>query len=251
MNVFSKTVAPMKCLSRKLFEFRKASKGVAAVEFALIAPLLLVLFVGTVEISLLVSVDRKLSRASSTVADLITQSQAPSLNTIESLFGVVDKIMYPYTDKIPCVAITYVEANVEVDTNGDGTVGDGDDVVARVIWSIDNSTVGYDADTDTESDRFTRPDQNMCQPDPDGAPPAADDISRIARTELSIFPLPDTINTNLSQILVAEIAYDHTPIVGLVSTRGVADISFDRGKISLGDRIYLRPRLGSTPNPDP
>jgi len=250
MNVFSKTVAPIKHLSRKVFEFKKASTGVAAVEFALIAPLLLVLFVGTVEISLLVSVDRKLSRASSTVADLITQDQSPSLERIESLFGVVDNIMYPYTDKIPCVAISLVRSVAEIDTNGDGNVGDGDDVVARVAWSIDNSAVGYDADTDTSSDRFTRPDQTMCQPDPDAGPPPADAISRIARPENSIFPLPDTINTHNSRILVAEIAYDHTPIVGLVNTKGVADVSFDSGKITLGDRIYLRPRFESVNQPD-
>ena len=55
--------------------FRTEIRGVAALEFAIIAPILILMLVGTLEISLAIAVNRKVSRISSTVADLITQSQ--------------------------------------------------------------------------------------------------------------------------------------------------------------------------------
>ena len=99
--------------------FRDEARGVAAVEFAFIAPIMLLLFVGTIELSAGVSVNRKLSRLSSTVSDLVTQSQSLTANDIQAIMEVSSKVMHPYTDQVKIV-ITGMEI-----TSGQ----------ARVTWS--------------------------------------------------------------------------------------------------------------------
>lgn len=58
---------------RTLLEFLRGRKGVAAVEFALILPLMLLLYVGGAEVTTLLTIDRKVSRAASTLTDLLSQ----------------------------------------------------------------------------------------------------------------------------------------------------------------------------------
>lgn len=83
--------------------FRDEARGVAAVEFAFIAPIMLLLFVGTIELSAGVSVNRKLSRLSSTVSDLVTQSQSLTSSDVQSIMEVSSKVMHPYTDQVKIV----------------------------------------------------------------------------------------------------------------------------------------------------
>lgn len=80
--------------------FAREARGVAAVEFAFIAPIMILLFVGTIELSAGISTNRKLSRVSSAVSDLITQSQSLTQNDIVSIMDISSKIMYPYKETI-------------------------------------------------------------------------------------------------------------------------------------------------------
>lgn len=82
-------------------KFRKEAEGVAAVEFAFLAPLMLLMYLGTLEVSNAVSANRKLSRSAYTVGDLITQftssNSCMSKTQMDNIVAVADKIMYPYT----------------------------------------------------------------------------------------------------------------------------------------------------------
>lgn len=110
-------------LPGNLRRFRKDNKGVAALEFAIIAPILVLLFLGTIEISLAVSVDRKVSRVSSAVADLITQQPDDfDKATLDSIFEISSRVMYPYND--PNNPVEIVVSGLKID-NG----------VAKVEWS--------------------------------------------------------------------------------------------------------------------
>lgn len=98
----------IRCLARTIrlraamaaSRFRKETGGVAAVEFAFIAPIMILLFVGTIELSAGISTNRKLSRVSSTIGDLITQSQTLTQNDIVNIMDVSAKIMYPYSQDL-------------------------------------------------------------------------------------------------------------------------------------------------------
>lgn len=234
MNLLSKLHLSGIRMRNKILNFRKDSEGVAAVEFALIAPILLLLFVGTIEISLMVAIDRKISRTSSAIADLVAQGGFDNANSeaeIRAIFGMTDRIMYPYSNRIPCVVITQVFAEAEADTNGDGIKDGDDEVIARVIGSIDNST---------PDPNYTSPAAGQCSKSSVGLEP--DENARQKRVINSIFVLPDEINTDGTNLIIAEVEYDHKPIVGLVSSNSTGAVSFDDSLLTLGDRIFLRPR---------
>jgi len=80
--------------------FRDDCKGVAALEFALIAPIMIMLFVGTLEVSAAVSVNRKVSRISSVVGDLVTQSTELNGTDITNIMNVSSDIMEPYDNAV-------------------------------------------------------------------------------------------------------------------------------------------------------
>lgn len=80
--------------------FRDEVKGVAAIEFAFLAPLMLLMYVGTIEISSAMAANRKLSRVSSTIGDLLTQTDCFTDATITDIMKIADDIMYPYDDTL-------------------------------------------------------------------------------------------------------------------------------------------------------
>ena len=88
--------------------FRKDCEGVAALEFALIAPIMIMLFVGTLEVSAAVSVNRKVSRISSVVGDLVTQSGELDGTDIANIMDVSSDIMRPYQNAVK-IRITGIE----------------------------------------------------------------------------------------------------------------------------------------------
>ncbi len=61
--------------------------GVAAIEFALIAPVMIALYIGLAEISLAISADRNVSHAASVTGDLATQEENLTTSEIEDIFN--------------------------------------------------------------------------------------------------------------------------------------------------------------------
>ena len=105
----------------KFASFKKDNRGVAALEFAIIAPILILLFLGTLEISLAISVDRKVSRVSSAVADLVTQHEDQDFDRdyLNAMAEIADRIMFPYDDQLKISL-----AGIQITNN-----------VPRVVWS--------------------------------------------------------------------------------------------------------------------
>lgn len=65
---------PMHAISARLIAFLRDRRGVAAIEMAIIAPVLLLLYFGTVDTANWYMAHRRLILAGSTIADLTTQS---------------------------------------------------------------------------------------------------------------------------------------------------------------------------------
>ena len=74
--------------------------GFAAVEFALIVPIMLVLFFGTVEISNGVAVYRKVTLMAHTLSDLTSQSVSVQDSDLTNFFAASTGIMTPYSGPI-------------------------------------------------------------------------------------------------------------------------------------------------------
>src|SRR5690606_26993438 len=64
---------PQAWARRRLRRFSHDRRGAAAVEFALVVPLLLLLYLGTVEASALYTVDRRIVTISGTMGDLVAR----------------------------------------------------------------------------------------------------------------------------------------------------------------------------------
>src|SRR6195952_4824977 len=71
--------------------------GIAATEFAVIVPVMLVMFFGTVEFSSGVAVDRKVTLMARTLSDLTSQSVTVADTDMTNFFAASNAIMTPYS----------------------------------------------------------------------------------------------------------------------------------------------------------
>jgi len=71
--------------------------GIAATEFAVIVPIMLVMFFGTVEFSSGVAVDRKVTLMARTLSDLTSQSTTVTDIDLTNFFAASTGIMTPYS----------------------------------------------------------------------------------------------------------------------------------------------------------
>ncbi|BBE73181.1 TadE/TadG family type IV pilus assembly protein [Oharaeibacter diazotrophicus] len=90
-------MAPLTTLARRLLALARSNRGVSAVEFALILPVMLLLYAGGVELSEALSVDRKVNRVSSTICDLVSQVSNVSSSDMTDIFNASAAILEPYS----------------------------------------------------------------------------------------------------------------------------------------------------------
>jgi Flp pilus assembly protein TadG len=85
----------MRTTMKTLFKnYLKTDGGVAAIETAFIMPIMLIMYIGMVDLTSLVSMNRKLTQAASTLADVITQSKDTiAESNVADIFNAVDLIM--------------------------------------------------------------------------------------------------------------------------------------------------------------
>ena len=123
----------MKPMTRMWLRMRRSARdlsgdcrGLAAVEFAMIVPLMLVLFFGTVEFSSGIAVDRKVTIMARTLSDLTSQNISVTDTMLTNIFNASTGIMTPYSTTPVNSTITelYVDPTSKV---------------ARVQWSKGSS----------------------------------------------------------------------------------------------------------------
>jgi Flp pilus assembly protein TadG len=85
------------CERTRAGPFRRNDRGVAAIEFALILPILALLLLGCFEVPKLVLLYQKIARTSSGVADLVAQADNPlTTNQMTDIFIAAQNMMQPY-----------------------------------------------------------------------------------------------------------------------------------------------------------
>ncbi len=78
---------------QRLADFRRDHSGIAATEFAVIVPLMLVLFFGVVEFSTGVAVDRKVTLVARTLSDLVSQNTSVTDAQFTNFFNAGTAVM--------------------------------------------------------------------------------------------------------------------------------------------------------------
>jgi Flp pilus assembly protein TadG len=94
--LMSKVMKILPAFLRSIALFRDDRRGLAAVEFAMILPVMLLLFFGTVEFSSGVAVDRKVTLMARTLSDLTSQSPSVADTDLVNFFSASVGIMTPY-----------------------------------------------------------------------------------------------------------------------------------------------------------
>lgn len=86
----------------RLFDGRPSKKhkqgGASAVEFALVAPVMIAMLFGSVEVSQAVTIDRKVTLAASTIADLVAQGATLDCATLATAVKVTRTVFEPYSN---------------------------------------------------------------------------------------------------------------------------------------------------------
>ena len=98
---------------RKSATFLADRRGVAAIEFALIAPLLLSMYFVTMEVAQGIEANKKVGRAGSMVADLVTQQQSITKAELDAIMKIGESILQPYHRSPPKIVITGIKITDE------------------------------------------------------------------------------------------------------------------------------------------
>jgi Flp pilus assembly protein TadG len=116
-----KSASHRRCFLLGRLPFKRLARdrsGVSAVEFALILPLMLALYVGGIQISEALSINRKVSHVTSTLADLVTQSKSLTDSDLDNIFDASSSVMAPYS----ATPLQITVSEIKIDSDGTGTV---------------------------------------------------------------------------------------------------------------------------------
>ena len=124
--------AQLKTSVAKIAEFASDRRAVAALEFALIAPLLLSMYFVTMEVAQGIEANKKVGRVGSMVADLVTQQQETSPGELNAILAIGKATLQPYNRSEPIITITAIEITDEVTPK------------VKVVWSrkLENGLFG-------------------------------------------------------------------------------------------------------------
>ncbi|MBR0989515.1 pilus assembly protein [Bradyrhizobium japonicum] len=172
-------------------DFVADKRALAATEFAVIVPLMLVMFFGTVEFSSAVAIDRKVTLIARALSDLTSQSLKLTDADMKDTFTASISVIMPYDPTLVKGTIT----QIQIDANK----------VATVQWSR-AGIITSGATQATLANSTRKP---------------GDDITSNIPASLLI---PSTY------LILSEASYTYTPSVGYVlkSNIGLGDVSYTR-----------------------
>lgn len=101
----------------------KDRQGVAAVEFALIVPFLLIFYFLSMEVSQAIENNKKVSRIGSMVADLVAQNADMTPAELDAIMQIGSAVLQPYGRSSPRITVTGIYLTDEATPK------------AKVVWS--------------------------------------------------------------------------------------------------------------------
>jgi Flp pilus assembly protein TadG len=126
-------------LHRLWHRFRKDERAVALVEAAFIFPVMILMYVGSVAVTMGVTTDRKVTLMTRTLGDIVAQSTTVRADEMNDVFNASTSVMYPYDT-----------SNLRMRVSG--VLVDGDTQTARVCWSQAESWTPRGAKDDITSE---------------------------------------------------------------------------------------------------
>ena len=116
-----KAIDSLFCLPYHVVRLAQDRRGVSAVEFAMLLPLMVTLYLGSVEISQGVGIDRKVTLASRTVTDLASQVSTIASADMTNILNASSSVIAPYDASKLKVTVSAVTIDASA--------------VAKIAWS--------------------------------------------------------------------------------------------------------------------
>jgi len=111
----------------------RAESGLAAIEFALIAPVMLLSLLGAVEVSNAMLSDRKATQVASTLADLVSQDTNVTDAEMTSIFAAGSAVLFPVSPSDVGMCVSSIVADAQGRTTVAWSNGRG--MAARAVGS--------------------------------------------------------------------------------------------------------------------
>lgn len=102
-------------------------QGMGGVEFAIIAPILIAIYITCFELTIGLSVSKRVTKASGTVADLVTQQTSVSKAYLATMIDVSKAIFVPYNSNAASLALKITGITIDATAT------------PKVAWSWDQS----------------------------------------------------------------------------------------------------------------
>jgi Flp pilus assembly protein TadG len=179
--ILSTLVTRLRRLSRVAIE----ESGVAAVEFSLILPILITLWIGGVEVTGALSVDRRLNALASSMGDLVARTKTITYDQVTDVFNLSEAALFPYSNSGLSMRISAVDID--------------DDGNAKVAWSRS---------------------YHVPRPTVPGQPASTGELPAYSKNTNVDTSVPVTLRPadNPGQLIMAEVRMDYRPVVGYIIT---------------------------------
>jgi Flp pilus assembly protein TadG len=105
-------------LMRRLKNLVGDARGVAAVEFAMLLPLMMTLYLGVVEVSQGIAISRKVTLTTRTLSDLASRVSTISAAEMTDILAASSSVLAPY----PVSNLKVVLTSIKIDADGNATV---------------------------------------------------------------------------------------------------------------------------------
>lgn len=101
-------------LRRRLpFAVLRDQGGVGAIEFAIVMPFILALYLGASELTFGITADRKVNNAASTISDLVTQQSQVTMERLTQIMGLSTALLAPFDAGQMTITITQVHIDAD------------------------------------------------------------------------------------------------------------------------------------------
>jgi Flp pilus assembly protein TadG len=218
-------------LSLRARQMARQDEGVAAIEFAFIAPLAMALFIGAIEVSQAVLMDRRVNTVAGSIGDLVarfnfdqlsgqteSQAQAATASAINDMMKISSWLMKPY-------ATTGLTINVKF--------------VKTAAATVTKTAVLYDCTFDAGSNGFS------------------------CNSTCASASIPNGLVTANDAIVIADVKYDYRPLVldyfmsadrrNEINPKnfGQNGPAYARGNVyQMKEKVYFKPRTNNAGTPN-
>jgi len=183
--------------------WQRNTEGVAAVEFAFIVPIMSVMFMGAVELSQAITVDRRVSQVASSTADLIARAETSISQTeISDIMKIGGYVMEPSSAAPLQIILRNVTSSP---TNAS---------ITKQSWTCTYKGSGGAGGTSTQTCECTN----------------------------TAFTVPANLITTNDSVVVAEVTYAYKPLVFDFFMKQSFGTSGSSGTYTLAQTVYMKPR---------